>query len=335
MAPLTAQQVQDHPSFKTANFLLDIKPTNSGLLPVAEGRGGPINISWETHGHGPIHLVYIMGLGAFKTSWQRSCKHFGHDRGDQYTCLVFDNRGMGGSDKPLMRYSTSEMAKDLIEVCDAQGWTAPRDLHVIGISMGGCIAQEVAYAIPERIASLTLISTFPRLIRTTGFVENIRNRSSMFMPKHIDKQLAQVKRQLWSEEWLNKPDEQLGIFPTNGDWFTAAELNKQSDTTGAFTVKGFVLQAIACGWHHKSDAQLKEMGEKIGHQRIHVLTGDVDRMIDPIHSKVILAGLGGEEAGVTYVVYPGVSHVPIVEKRYQYLDLQEKLVQKAVKLNRT
>lgn len=50
---------------------------------------------------------------------------------------------MGESDKPVMRYSTSELAKDTLEVCSHLGWTNKRDLHVIGISMGGMVAQEM------------------------------------------------------------------------------------------------------------------------------------------------------------------------------------------------
>lgn len=50
---------------------------------------------------------------------------------------------MGESDKPIMRYSTSELAKDTLDVCSHLGWTNKRDLHVIGISMGGMVAQEM------------------------------------------------------------------------------------------------------------------------------------------------------------------------------------------------
>jgi len=57
--------------------------------------------------------------------------------------MIFDNRGIGESDKPLARYSTSEMAKDAIELIDDIGWTDKRQLHITGVSMGGMIAQEV------------------------------------------------------------------------------------------------------------------------------------------------------------------------------------------------
>jgi pimeloyl-ACP methyl ester carboxylesterase len=50
---------------------------------------------------------------------------------------------MGLSDKPLLRYSTSEMAKDVLEIIDHLGWKAERELHIAGVSMGGMIAQEL------------------------------------------------------------------------------------------------------------------------------------------------------------------------------------------------
>lgn len=84
-----------------------------------------------------------MGLGGLKTAWQRQTKDFAHTKESTYSSLIVDNRGVGESDKPLMRYSTSEMAKDILEVIDHVGWTKDRQLHVIGISMGGMIAQEL------------------------------------------------------------------------------------------------------------------------------------------------------------------------------------------------
>jgi pimeloyl-ACP methyl ester carboxylesterase len=88
-----------------------------------------------------------MGLGGMKYAWQRQTKDFAHTKADQYSSLVLDNRGVGESDKPTVRYSTSEMAKDIIEVLDHIGWTGQRNLHVIGISMGGMIAQELVRSV--------------------------------------------------------------------------------------------------------------------------------------------------------------------------------------------
>lgn len=95
-----------------------------------------------------------MGLGAFGWAWQRQTKDFGHNQAAKYSSLVFDNRGIGKSDKPLIRYSTSEMAKDTIELLDQLGWTEERQLHIIGSSLGGMIAQEM---VPLSIPGITII----------------------------------------------------------------------------------------------------------------------------------------------------------------------------------
>lgn len=84
-----------------------------------------------------------MGLGGMKYAWQRQTKDFAHKQADRYSSLVLDNRGIGESDKPFLRYSTSEMARDVLEVVDHLGWTSNRELHVVGVSMGGMIAQEL------------------------------------------------------------------------------------------------------------------------------------------------------------------------------------------------
>jgi pimeloyl-ACP methyl ester carboxylesterase len=68
---------------------------------------------------------------------------------------------MGKSDKPLMRYSTSEMAKDVLEVLDHLGWTAERELHVSGVSMGGMIAQELVRP-PSFSSTVIYLTSSPR-----------------------------------------------------------------------------------------------------------------------------------------------------------------------------
>ncbi|KAI9806263.1 MAG: hypothetical protein M1825_006378 [Sarcosagium campestre] len=324
MAPLTVAEVEQHPGY--AGAIWHLPATKKGKLSVGQGRGGPFDIAWELHGHGPIRLVWIMGLGSFKMAWQRQTKDFGHDRAETYSSLIFDNRGMGESDKPLVRYSTSEMAKDTVELLDHLGWTDPRSVHVTGVSMGGMIAQELGLLIPERIASLSLVSTAARLVNTIGFVEHLRNRINLFIPRSLDRQLALTKLNLFPPAFLDAPDTE-GIFPTNGDAYTAQDLHKRRNTTG-FTRKGFILQAIAAGWHHKSAEQIRQLADAVGRHRIQVMHGTLDRMISPPHGDVLASELGGPgpDKGVRYTVFGGCGHVLIWEKREEVRKLIEQLI---------
>lgn len=53
--PLTAAEVEAHPEFPHVTWRLE--PARKGKVPVAAGRGGPLNIAYEVHGHGPVHVV--------------------------------------------------------------------------------------------------------------------------------------------------------------------------------------------------------------------------------------------------------------------------------------
>lgn len=316
--PLTASEVQQHPEYPHVHWAL--KPTKADKIDVAAGRGGPFKLAYELHGSGKRKIIWIMGLGGMMKTWQRQTKDFGHTESDKYTCLVFDNRGMGSSDKPLLRYTTSEMARDVIELLDHVGWTEPRSVHVVGISMGGMIAQELGLLIPERICSLNLVSTAPRIVRTLPFMENIRNRINLMYPKPLDAQIAKVKEDCYSAEWLAKPDEteyEVQAFPTNGDRFAAGEISKRT-SPGVFTRQGFLCQLYAAGFHHKSAAQIRALGNAVGRERILVLHGTQDKMINFIHGEMLLRELGGEEAGVTKLFKKDIGHVAPFEIRKEF-----------------
>lgn len=55
MAPMTAEELLQHPEYN--HTIWDLQPEQQGKVPVANGRGGPINIAYEVHGHGPRHVV--------------------------------------------------------------------------------------------------------------------------------------------------------------------------------------------------------------------------------------------------------------------------------------
>lgn len=79
-------------------------------------------------------------------------------------------------------------------------------------------------------------------------------------------------------------------FPTNGDRFAANELWKRTHPE-FFTRAGFILQAIAAGWHNKSPAQLQQIASTVGKKRIMVVHGTQDRMITFPHGVVLWRGL--------------------------------------------
>ncbi|KAI9787333.1 MAG: hypothetical protein M1835_002800 [Candelina submexicana] len=301
-----------------------------------------------------------MGLAAFKTAWQRQTKDFGHEQASKYTSLIFDNRGMGESDKPLMRYSSSELAKDTLELLNQLEWVNERSLHVIGVSMGGMIAQELHDPVSHGATSDSIIvpciyggstGKYCRMniflnrmfderyllipSSSKGFFENLKTRMNMFIPKPIDVQLANTKATLFSQAWADAPDAEpiVGGFPTNGDRFAGQELKKRQDKEG-FTRKGFILQVICAGWHYKGTEQLKQLGDQVGRERIQIIHGALDRMITVPHAEVLDRELGRQNNGITKTIFEDAGHYLPMEKRNEFRALIEAMVEKTEALKR-
>jgi len=112
---------------------------------------GDINIYYEVHGEGEP-LLLIMGLGADVTGWLFQTSEFSKE----YRVIVFDNRGVGRTDAPDSPYSIEMMADDAAGLLYALGI---EKAHIIGLSMGGMIAQELALKYPQRVKSLILATT--------------------------------------------------------------------------------------------------------------------------------------------------------------------------------
>lgn len=97
-------------------------------------------------------VLMIQGLGADSRGWALQRPAIGR----HYRGIVFDNRGVGRSDKPRGPYDLETMADDAVAVLDDAGVGSA---HVIGASMGGVLAQIMAVRHPERVRSLVLACT--------------------------------------------------------------------------------------------------------------------------------------------------------------------------------
>ncbi len=107
-----------------------------------------IKLYYEIHGTGEA-LILIEGLGYANWSWFRQIKVLS----DSYGVVSFDNRGVGKSDKPDIPYSIELMADDVARLMESLGI---EKAHILGVSMGGYIAQQLAIKYPKKVRSLVL-----------------------------------------------------------------------------------------------------------------------------------------------------------------------------------
>jgi 3-oxoadipate enol-lactonase len=99
----------------------------------------------------PVVFVEGLAYGTWMWNWQRD------PLSESYRTVVLDNRGTGNSDTPEGPYTVAEMAGDVGAVLDDAGLD---DVHLVGASLGGMIAQEFALT-DDRVRSLSLLCTTP------------------------------------------------------------------------------------------------------------------------------------------------------------------------------
>ncbi len=110
-----------------------------------------IQVYYEEHGSG-FPLLLIQGLGYPSGMWFAQIP----DLSTHYRTIVFDNRGVGKSDKPDEEYTFALMASDAAALLKSLGI---QRAHIAGVSLGGYIAQEIALHEPDLVDRLVLLAT--------------------------------------------------------------------------------------------------------------------------------------------------------------------------------
>jgi pimeloyl-ACP methyl ester carboxylesterase len=118
-------------------------------MPRVEVNG--IGLSYDVRGQGEP-LLMIHGLGHSVHSWFAQLPYLSQ----RFRTVAYDCRGVGGSDRPASPYEIADDAGDAVGLLDALGIERA---HLIAVSRGGYIAQEIAIRHPERVARLALIVT--------------------------------------------------------------------------------------------------------------------------------------------------------------------------------
>ncbi|MEX1044280.1 MAG: alpha/beta hydrolase [Acidimicrobiia bacterium] len=114
---------------------------------------GGVQIAWEERGSGPAVLL-IHGLGYARWGWEPLIPLLA----ERHRVITYDNRGVGESDVPPGPYSAESMMADAVAVLAAAG---VERAHVVGTSLGGMIAQQLAAGHRDRVNRLVLLSTTP------------------------------------------------------------------------------------------------------------------------------------------------------------------------------
>jgi pimeloyl-ACP methyl ester carboxylesterase len=110
-----------------------------------------IDCYYEIHGSGNP-LILIAGLASDSQSWQPMLGGLA----EYFKVIIFDNRGIGRTQYPRESFQISTLALDTVCLLDK---LAIEKADILGHSMGGCIAQEIAIEYPQRVNKLILAST--------------------------------------------------------------------------------------------------------------------------------------------------------------------------------
>jgi pimeloyl-ACP methyl ester carboxylesterase len=239
-------------------------------MPLAKLNG--TRISYKIEGEGEP-LVMIMGFTASRIGWLPQRRFFRK----YYRVITFDNRGAGKSDKPPGPYSTMMMAEDTVKIMDVLGI---EKAHVMGLSMGGMIAQELAINYPQRIMKLVLAATYARQDETSGDTTELAE----FLHLNPERKASALIGLAFNKPFYR---------------FTIGLLARvQTGFIGASDRVGIAGQSEACLKHDTVERLSSIIAPTL------VIVGTGDRIIKPVSSEVI----AGNIPDAKLVKVEGASH---------------------------
>jgi len=154
-----------------------------------------IDLYYEISGKGQP-LFFIHGLGSSTRDWERQVAFFSR----LYQVITYDLRGHGKSDKPPGPYSIQLFASDTAELIGSLGIGKT---HVVGLSLGGVIAFQLALEAPELLRSMVIVNSGPEFI-----VRTLKERLSLFQRFFIVRLLGMRQMgKVLAKRLLPKPEQ--------------------------------------------------------------------------------------------------------------------------------
>ncbi|MBV9065022.1 MAG: alpha/beta fold hydrolase [Methylobacteriaceae bacterium] len=231
-----------------------------------------VNIAFSSQGEGPP-LVLLMGYRLNSSAWPRE---FLEVLARHFTLITIDNRGTGGSDKPVAGYALANLARD---VCGVLDHLRIERAHMLGYSMGGAIAQEFVCQFPARVAGLVLCATMcggPRAVYARLSVLRVTRELDGLRPEEI-------ARRIWKVTYAPH------YLAENREKVERQMLREISSPTP--------LHAADLQFQAFSDFDCSLALPDVRAPTL-VLTGDLDELIPPVNSTVIAELIPGAELNV-------------------------------------
>ncbi len=116
-----------------------------------------IRLHYESQGAGPA-LLFLHGIGSSTVDWAAQIQEFART----YRVVALDLRGHGESEKPPGPYGMALFAADVAAVLRALDIPSA---HVVGLSLGGCVAFQLAVDFPDLVLSLVVVNSAPEIVR--------------------------------------------------------------------------------------------------------------------------------------------------------------------------
>jgi pimeloyl-ACP methyl ester carboxylesterase len=249
-------------------------------MPIAAVNG--IEISYKIDGQG-YPLVMIMGYSSPRSGWSSQVPFFKK----HFQVITFDNRGVGKSIKPAGPYTTRMMANDTVALMDHLGI---KKAHIVGGSMGGMIAQELAINYPERVSKLVLACTYCCKQGQSGDTKEQAELTKL-PPKKMPAAMARLA--------YNKP-----FFKFMVGTMAGIQLNFVSAAANV----GIQGQTAACFNHNTLDRLSAIKAPTM------VIVGTEDHLITPTSSDVIAQHI----PGATLMKVEGGSHMFFMENKKEF-----------------
>lgn len=237
---------------------------------------GGIDLYYQREGDGPP-ILFISGLSGAHHSWTTSVALLKQ----RYECITFDNRGIGQSSRPQTGYTMSDLTRDTLNLLDKLSISR---VHIVGMSMGGLIAQNIAVEKPELVGGLVLVASFA--VPCPRFMHVLNSR------KVLQKKMDRYEYSWTLAAWM------LGPASFGKPGFVDAFAKKAADNPHPQSLHAYD-QLVDDMGQFDSRAQLKQI-----RQPTLVMVGEHDILTAPHQSKALAEGITGAELAVM----PGVGH---------------------------